>query len=148
MRAAFEPRLRRQAAAGRRWGVAAAELAILLPFLLFVLALTVDFCRVYYHAQVVQACAEVGAMYASETVKRNPDTTSSDSDAAIQAAVEEGATLQPPLTANNVSVTVTNNLASVTITYQLNTITSVPGIPSTLTVTRTVKMPVAPQVGQ
>jgi Flp pilus assembly protein TadG len=112
------------------------------------LAIAVDFCRVYYQAQVVQASADSAAMYASETAKRNPATTKDDTDAAVQAAVAQGAGLNPPLSADNVSVTIAGGFATVTVTYQLNTITSVPGMPGTLTVTRGVTMPVAPQTGQ
>jgi Flp pilus assembly protein TadG len=133
---------------GARRGAAAAELAVLLPFLVLMLALAVDFCRVYHHAQVVQASAQSGALYASETAKRDPNTTTDDTDAAVQAAVAQGTTLNPPLAAGNVNVTIQGGVASVTVTYQLATCTSVPGMPGMLTVTRTVTMPIAPQPGQ
>ena len=148
MRTAPRRATRARRAGGGRRGAAAAELAVLLPFLALLLAFAVDFCRVYHHAQVVQACAEHGALYASETAKRNPGTTTSDSDAAVQAAVAEGATLNPPLKSGNVSVNIAGGAATVTVTYQLSTITSVPGMPATLTVTRKATVPVAPQVGQ
>jgi Flp pilus assembly protein TadG len=123
-------------------------LAVLVPFLAFMLAVAVDFCRVYYHAQVVQACADAGARYASETARRDPATTTDDGDAAVNAAVAEGATLNPPLAAGNVNVSIAGGSATVTVTYQVNTITGVPGMPATLTVTRRVTMAVAPKAGQ
>jgi Flp pilus assembly protein TadG len=132
----------------RRRGAAAAELAILLPFVVFLFAIAADFCRVFYYSQAVQNCAESGALYACQTAKRNPNTTSSESDAAVQAALAEGATLNPPLTADYVSVSISGSTASVTVTYPFTTVTGFPGIPSSLTISRTVTMNVAPQVGQ
>jgi Flp pilus assembly protein TadG len=133
---------------GRRQGAFAAELAIVLPLLVFMLVIAVDFCRVYYCCQVVEACTESGALYASENARRNPNTTTDDSDAAIQAAVAEGTTLNPPLTAASVSVTTGSGTATVTVTYQLNLVTSFPGMPARLTITRSTTMTMAPQVGQ
>ncbi len=50
---------------GRR-GVAVVELAVLLPLLVFLFVVTVDFARVYYFSLTLQNCARAGAMYASD----------------------------------------------------------------------------------
>ena len=68
-----------------RRGVAAAELAILLPFLVLMFGVAVDFCRVFYASQTVQNCAYAGALYASRTVSPRPDTST-----ATQAAQDAG----------------------------------------------------------
>lgn len=148
MRTAGPPGRTRTPLAQRRSGSAAAELAILLPFVALLTAVAVDFCRAYYHAQVVQACAEAGALYASETARRNPNTTTDDSNAAVQAALAAGASLQPPLTDANVSVRLGGGMATVTVTYQLPAITSVPGMPNAFTIQRSVQMVLVPAVGQ
>lgn len=68
-----------------RQAAAAAEFAILLPFLAFVFLLAVDLCRAFYVTQVVQNCAYAGAMYASQVSA----SSSSPQTAAQQAAVAE-----------------------------------------------------------
>jgi len=138
----------RQVRTLRRPGAVAAELALVLPFLVFMLAIAVDFCRVFYFSQVVQACAETGAFYASATAQRNPSTATDDSQAATQAAVAEGSALNPPLAASQVTVTSTGGAATVTVTYQLPMITTVPGMPTMLTIRRAATMTMAPQAGQ
>ncbi len=130
---------------GPRRGTAMAELAILLPFLSFLFLVAVDFCRVFNATQIVEGCAEAGALYASGTARAASTTTTTD--AATAAAVAEGAGLNPPLTAGNVAVTITSNTATVTVTYSFPTLTGFPGLPQTLTLTRTVTMNVAPAVG-
>jgi Flp pilus assembly protein TadG len=125
-----------------RDGAAAAELAIVLPMLAVVFLFAVDFCRAYYYTQVIESAAYQGAIYASGTAQ--PTQCSSATDAAVQAAVREGASLQPPLTADNVNVTTNNGVATVTVTYQFNTLFAIVGINSTTTIVRTVNMNVAP----
>jgi Flp pilus assembly protein TadG len=128
----------------RRSGIAAAELAILLPFLSITLLATIDFCRIYYYTQTLQNCATAAAFYASGTAQADPTTTTTV-QAAQQAAVAEGTTLQPPLVAANVNVTTTSTTATVTVTYSFATLFSYTGVPPTLTITRTATVPIAPQ---
>src|SRR5581483_11838683 len=49
-----------------RRGVAATELAILLPFLAAVFVIAVDWSRVFYYGIVLDNCARNGALYASD----------------------------------------------------------------------------------
>ena len=51
--------------AHRSRGVASVELAILLPFLLFVFAVGADWCRVYYTVHTLDDCARSGALAGS-----------------------------------------------------------------------------------
>ena len=53
----------------RRRAVAAAELAILLPFLAFAFVAALDYCRVYYVTQLVQTSAHTAAQYACGMAK-------------------------------------------------------------------------------
>ena len=125
-----------------RRGVAAAELAILLPFLVLMFGVAVDFCRVFYASQTVQNCAYAGALYASRTVSPRPDT-STPTQAAQDAALAEGVSLNPALSAANVSTTLSNGMATTTVTYKFSFIMPLMG--NSITITRSVTMQVLPQ---
>jgi Flp pilus assembly protein TadG len=130
---------------GRR-GAAATELAIWLPFLALMFALAVDFCRIYFTTQTVQNCADAGAMYASG-VSWVDSTTTTSSDAAIQAALAEGASLSPALQASNVAVSASGSSTHVTVSYDFALLTTLPGLGPTVTITRTVTMATVPPPG-
>jgi len=130
----------------RRRAAAVTEMAILLPVVAFLFLVAVDFCRVFNCTQTVRGCARAGALYASGNAQADPSV--SVQDAASQAALAEGAMLNPPLSANNVAVTVSNGVATVTVTYAFRTIVGYPGVPQPIPVARTVKMAVAPKVGE
>ena len=82
----------------RRRGVAATEMALLLPFLALLFCVAIDFCRAFQTAQVMDSCARNGALYASGTAGRDPSSTTPE-EAARQATLAEGASLNPPLLA-------------------------------------------------
>lgn len=143
---------------GRRRGAAAAELAIVLPFVALLFVVAVDFCRLYYQTQTVQGCAQAGVVYAAgygsasqadaaaaaallgggQTVL--PDSDAARTEAARQAAVAEGVALNPPLQESNVQVTLANGEATVTVSYPCTLITPVLGPSGTITITRSVSM--------
>jgi Flp pilus assembly protein TadG len=125
-----------------RRGVAAAELAIVLPFLMLMFGVAIDFCRVFYTSQTVQNCAYAGALYASSTVSPRPDV-SAPSQAAQDAALAEGVSLNPPLSAANISTSISNGMATTTVTYNFSFIMPLMG--NSITITRSVKMQVLPQ---
>jgi hypothetical protein len=102
-----------------------------------------DFCRVYYCTQTIQNCATAGAMYASGTSAANPNV----SNPAVQAAVAEGVSLNPPLAAGNVSVTYPGGMANVSVTYTYQFLTNLPGLTGSMTITRSVQLATAPQAG-
>jgi Flp pilus assembly protein TadG len=129
-----------------RRGVAATELAIWLPFLVLMFAVAVDFCRVYLATQTIQNCAAAGALYASG-VSSVDSTATTNSDAAIQAAVAEGASLNPALQSSDVTVSSSGNTTRVTVTYDFALLTRLPGLGQTLTITRTVTIMSVPQPG-
>jgi hypothetical protein len=131
----------RKQQAGRK-AAAAAELAILLPFLGFVFMGVLDFCRAYFCSQTVEAAAHSGAMFASGTSL--PPSGTSASAAAQQVAVAEGASLNPPLTTSNVNVSTAGGVATVTVTYDFQMLFGYVGMPSTISIVRTVNMNVAP----
>lgn len=46
----------------RRPGAAVAELAVLLPFLVLLFFVAVDYCRIFYFTLTVENCARNGAL--------------------------------------------------------------------------------------
>jgi hypothetical protein len=128
-----------------RTAAAAAEMAVVLPLLVFLFVMAVDFARAFSCSQVIATCAHNGAMYASGNAKRL--LLVSAESAAKNAAVAEGANLSPPLKDTDVAVTITKELATVTVTYEFSTFSRFPGLPGTVTIRRAVTMRVAPKVG-
>jgi Flp pilus assembly protein TadG len=138
-----------------RGGAAAAELAVLLPFVALMFVVAVDFCRLYYQTQTIHGCAEAAACYAggyawpnqadanaapNQSPPVQPDSVAARIEAAQLAAVAEGATLNPPLAAANVQVTIANGYATVTVSYDCAMLTPVLGPSRVQNVTRTVTM--------
>jgi Flp pilus assembly protein TadG len=129
---------------GRR-GVAAAEMAIVLPFLSFILVVAVDYCRIFYYTQTLHNCAYVGALYASGTAQTSSALGSTA--AATQAAVADGTTLTPPLQARNVTVTSQKQTTTVTVQYDYQMLTPLLGDGGKVTIARQVTMGLAPTAG-
>lgn len=126
----------------RRRGAAAVELALVLPFLAFIFVVTVDYCRVFYFTQVVTTCARNGALWASD-----PVAASQSPYATIEAATrgDAGPTLGPQLTVTTTTGTDTGGAyTNVTVKYQFNLITSYPGVPQTVNITRSATSRPAP----
>ncbi len=118
-------------------------MALALPFLALLFGVAVDFCRSFQAAQVIDSAARTAALYASGTAATDPST--SPSDAATQAAVAEGASLQPPLTTSGVKITTGASGATVTVTYSFELFTAYLGLGDALTIQRSVTLPVAPK---
>ncbi len=142
--------MRRRADKTRR-GAAAAELAVVLPFVSLMFLVALDFCRVYYYSQTIENCAYSAAMYASGNaqpllttpVKTQADLLKVRTTAAQQAAVAEGTSLNPAVTADNVQVTFAGGSAAVSITYSCPMLTPIMGSSKTVALTRQVTMAVA-----
>jgi hypothetical protein len=112
-----------------------------LPFLTLTFAAALDFGRVYHASQTVQASAHAAVLYASGTA--TPPAGTSAEQAAIQAAVAEAASLEPPLDAAKVTVAFVGNTAEVTVTHEYPLLTSILG-GQAVTITRSVTMNLAP----
>jgi Flp pilus assembly protein TadG len=134
---------RTEAPQGRRRAAASLEMAILLPLICLLALGSLDFARVLCAYATITDCARNGALYASDA------TASARSPYAnyAAAAIADGASLSPALTASNVSLTTSSDIYSslveVTVSYQ---VTLFCGLLSTSTqsLSRTVKMRVAP----
>jgi hypothetical protein len=126
---------------GRR-GATAVELALLLPILGLLLLITVDFSRLYYHYSIVTNCARNGALYGSD-----PTSASESPYSSLQAAALADApnlTPQPTVSSTNGTDASNNPYVEVTVVYPFTTISSYPGLPNPINLSRTVRMRVAP----
>jgi Flp pilus assembly protein TadG len=121
--------------------VAVVELAVLLPLLMMLFVMTVDFARVFYFSLTLTNCARAGALYASD-----PATTPESPFADVQAAALADATNispQPTITSVNGVDGSGRAYVAVTASYTFNSITKFPIIPSQMQLARTVRMFVA-----
>jgi Flp pilus assembly protein TadG len=126
-----------------RPAAAVVELAVLLPLLAFLFAIGVDFARLYNPYTTVTNCARSGALYGSQGTTQSQDT------AGIQAAaLADAGDLSPQPTVSSTTLTDSdgNPCVEVTVTWTFQTITRFPGVPSSLNITRTVRMRVQPTV--
>jgi hypothetical protein len=133
----------------QRRGIAAAELAVLLPFLTAMFVLAIDYARVFYATVVVANCARNGAVYASNIANYPGWEGQAGTYTSIQqAALADAGGLSPALTASNVSVTGGsqdgNALITVTVTYTFTTVTNFPLLPGGITIQRSTQTRVAP----
>jgi hypothetical protein len=129
----------------RRRGAAAVELAVLLPLLMFLFVIAIDYGRIFYYALTLENCARNGAVFGSNVANSQMPYSSIQ-----QAAIADGANLNPPLTTANVAVAngsdANNNpTVTVTVSYTFQTLTGYPGLPNTVNLSRSVEMRVAPQ---
>src|SRR5262245_52747053 len=110
-----------------RRGLAAVELGILAPFLVFLFVISIDFARIFYYAIIVESCASNGAYYGC-----SDSTSALNSDAIKTAAKKDAANLD--LTQLNVTSTPDSTTSptylDVTVTYPFTTVTRYPGVPS------------------
>ncbi|HBI42058.1 MAG TPA: hypothetical protein DDY78_04255 [Planctomycetales bacterium] len=125
----------------RRPGAAAVELAVVSPFLVFLFVIAVDFGRIFYFSQTIENCARNGAIYGS-----NLTTAQSPYSNIQQAALADAENLNPQPTVTSATGTDAsgNAYVQVTVAWQFKTITTYPGVPSPVNLSRTVQMRVAP----
>jgi Flp pilus assembly protein TadG len=128
---------------GRR-AVAAVELALLLPFLMFVFLVAIDYCRVFYLTQVVDNCARNGAVYACDPVGASMSPYATLNDAAMADASPD---IQANMTVTSTTTPdTTGTYVTVTVTCPFTTLTGYPGLPSQVIVSRSAEARVAPTV--
>jgi Flp pilus assembly protein TadG len=124
-----------------RRAVAATELALLLPLLCFLFVITVDFARVFYFDLTVENCARCGAIYGGRNPNAAVDTDGIKADAQKDAGNLDLSQLTVTSTVDNPTAP---TMVTVTVTYPFSTLTSYPGVPASLRLSRTVKALVAP----
>lgn len=150
---------RRNPSRNRR-GAAAVELAILLPVLMFIWVVSVDWARIFYYSITLEYSCRDGAYFGSNytNVPYAYDTNgngTADSSEIQAAALGETSNLSPAPTVTvgydtayngtYASTTPTgNNYIKVTVTYTFTTVTNFPGVPSSTVLTRSARMAMAP----
>ena len=130
---------------GQETGTAAAETAVLLPFLLLLAMGTTDLGR-YCHAHIaVASAARNGAAYGARSIVASGDS------AAIAAAARQDMSSVYGYSSSNPTVTSSvinegggDSSVKVTISFQFQTLIRYPGLPAALTLTRVVHMRVTP----
>jgi Flp pilus assembly protein TadG len=125
-----------------RPGAATVELAVLLPFLVFLFVLAVDWARVFYYSVIITNSARQGALYAGDPLAQSQSPYTSVSDAALADASD----LQPsPTVTTNSGVDAAgNSYVDVTVNWQFATVTNYPVIGQSVQLSRTVRARVAP----
>jgi Flp pilus assembly protein TadG len=121
----------------RRPGAAAVELALLLPLLAFLFVVAVDFARLFYYSLTITNCARNGAMWACDPAGsiQTPYKT------VTEAALADAGNISPTPTVTSQTVSDSKgNYAEVTVRWTFKTITNYPGVPSTMDLSRTVRM--------
>jgi Flp pilus assembly protein TadG len=142
-------RLSRRGQSRKRTGAAAVELAVVAPFIAFLLVITIDYARLFYYSVTLENGARNGAYYASDY----PGLYSFTS--AQQATAADFQNLNPTPTINIAyssspsgpfasATPIANGYVQVTTSWDFHTITNYPGIPSTITLQKSCVMKVAP----
>jgi Flp pilus assembly protein TadG len=126
----------------RRKGVAALELAVLLPFLAFLFVIAVDWSRLFYCSLTVENCARNGAMYLSDPY----NTTLSPYPTLTAAALADASNITPQPTVSSASGSDGGgSYVDCTVSYTFQTVTNFPGVPSSNPIVRTVRVYTAPR---
>jgi Flp pilus assembly protein TadG len=138
-----------------RPGASAVELAVLLPFLCFIFVIAVDYARLFYFAVTVENCARNGAYYASNYPNanyvyndiygyKNLDEAvlkdASNLSPAPTYTVAYGSSSQGPFSSGSSSA----NYVQVTVSWTFTSLTNFPGVPGTVTLSRSAVMKIAP----
>jgi Flp pilus assembly protein TadG len=134
------PRLPPPSGNARR-GAAASEFALVLPFLALLLLLAVDFTRIFYYSLTLADCARKGALYAADPVRMSESPYQSTQDAAL---ADVSTWSPPPQVYSWYGADSNGAFAEVTVSYTFSTIVSYPGVPSPVSLSRTVRMGVMP----
>jgi Flp pilus assembly protein TadG len=126
----------------RRSGAAAAEVAIVLPFLVFLLLIVLDFSRLFSDYQTISNCARNGAVYLSDPFASAEYQRYASVEAAALADAND---LNPAPVVTYSPVPDADGNIWVRVTYDFQTVVPFPGIPGTVTLSRTVTMRQTPR---
>ena len=121
-----------------RRGAAVVELAVLLPLLVFIFVVAVDFARVYYFSLTLQNCARAGAMYASDPHVADESPFASTQEAALADATNLSPS--PTITEKKGTDAYGREYVEVTAAYTFETFIDFPVIPSEMDIAKTVRM--------
>ena len=114
----------------------------MLPFLCYVCVLTIDYSRLFFSWCTLAECAFNGAYYLADS-----DVASASGFTSVnQAALADATNLSPAPSVSSTSGTDSagNLYVEVTVTYTFTTVFSYPGIPTSTTISRKLRMAVTP----
>jgi Flp pilus assembly protein TadG len=144
-----------------RRGATVVEMALMLPFLLFLFVVAVDYARVFHYGTILENCARNGAYYASnypnsaylyndiygyksldEAIYKDCTNMMSVSNPASNPKykVEYSTTINGIYT----DTPTATGYVKVTLTWDFRTVTKYPLVPGTVALTRSVTMRMAP----
>jgi Flp pilus assembly protein TadG len=136
--------IRRPPQSDRR-GSVAVELAVLLPLLMFLAVIGVDYARIFSRAIVIESASRNACYWAAQ----HPDKAIDD--AGITAVAMRDLTefttggVTPTVTVLRYTGTDTFQHVKVTVTVTFNTVTNYPGVPSSTALSRSTDMRVCPK---
>lgn len=141
-------RIRHPSARPRR-GAATAELALLLPFLGLLFVVCVDFARLFYYSLSLENCARNGAYFASDypgIYAYGSASGAAQADASnLNPAPQVVTTYDSSYNGSYSQTTpISNGYVQVTVTWTFHTLTTYPLVPSSITLTRSARMRMAP----
>jgi Flp pilus assembly protein TadG len=125
-----------------RRGVAAVETALLLPFLMLMFVLAIDYGRIFFFSVTITNCARAGALYASDPFAQSESPYRSIQEAALAEAPDF--TPVPTVSSTEGVDSDGNPYTDVTVQGTFSTITRYPGVPNNTTLRRTVRVRTAP----
>jgi Flp pilus assembly protein TadG len=124
-----------------RRAVAAVELAVLAPLLVFLLLIAVDFGRIFYAAVTLDNCARNGALWEADPYYRTESGFTNVRDAALADATNLDQQGNPLIVTSGTGTDETGRpYVEVTVSQRFRTVSQFPGIPGDSNVTRTVRM--------
>ena len=116
------------------------ELAVLLPFLMFLFIAAVDFARLFYHSVTLANCARNGAILGSAD-----PTHAADAAGIRSAALADATNLDPAPTITSRTFTEDGvQYVEVTADWQFQTVANYPGIPKLVNLQQKVQARVSP----
>jgi Flp pilus assembly protein TadG len=128
----------------RREGAAAVELAVLAPFLVFLMLIATDFARIFYTCVILDNCARNGAVYESDPYYRAECPYKSTAEAALADGVNLDKTNPATVTSGTGVDSMGKPYVEVTVKQKFKTVSKFPGIPNDVDLSRTVRMAPVP----
>jgi len=147
--------LRAQVQRATRPGATVVELAFVLPFLLFLFVIAVDYARIFYYGIILENCARNGAYYASDYPNanyvyndiygyKNLDEAVYKDAANIRPLPKYTVTYSSSLKGSYGAAPLNTGYVQLTLTWQFKTITQFPGVAGTVDMQRSVIMKMSP----
>jgi Flp pilus assembly protein TadG len=128
---------------GVRRGAALVEAAVVIPVMLMLIGIVVDYSRVFYHATTMDGSARNGALYEVDPIT----AYESDYASSTQAALADATNITEPVTVSKTTSTVNGNTnVAISVKTTFKPVVRWGILPAQTVVTRTVIVQQAPLV--